>query len=187
MGILTSLFGKKPEPPPPDPNAIKESVQAVSDFCRDVMRHSGEAVFTQDSMERQVLSVYAFGGIHVLCQQRGFNVPQGHAIALVVFKDFLGYSVEDSAAKAHAVITAARDRTSHLNGIIHRGIDGFLAWQEHRATFDAADFRDVINRLQKKRSAYKSLDRMTRSAVSRRFHCQHPRRAPRHRSGVSQH
>ena len=150
MSIFGSLFGKKPEPPPPDPNAIKDSVQAVSDFCRAVIAHVGEAVLAQESMERQVLSVYAFGGVHVLCQQRDFSVSQGHAIALAVFRQFFGYSVEDSAAKAHAVITAASDRTSHLNGIIHRGIDGFLAWQERPDTFDAADFRDVISRVQKK-------------------------------------
>ncbi len=33
----------------------------------------------------------------------------------------------------------------------------------------------------KDRAANETLDRMTRSAVGRMFHCEHPWRAPRHR------
>ena len=36
MSKISSLFGKKPKPSPPDPNAIKESAQALSDFVREV-------------------------------------------------------------------------------------------------------------------------------------------------------
>ncbi len=149
MGILSSLFGKKPTYPPPDPVAIKEAIAVLKEYCSEVMRQTGEAAFQGDTMERQVLSVYAFGGLNVLAQQKGFAPPHAHAVCLVLFKDFFGYSDSESAMKAEACITAAPDRTSHLNGIIHRGIDGFLAWQEHRDTFNASDFRDVIARLQK--------------------------------------
>jgi len=152
MGILSSLFGKKPAYPPPDPVAINDSIAVLKQYCGDVMRHIGEAAFQGDSMERQVLCVYAFGGLHVLAQQKALAPPHAHAVCLVLFKDFFGYSDSDSAAKAEACITAAPDRTSHLNGIIHRGIEGFLAWQEHRDTFNASDFRDVLTRLQKKTS-----------------------------------
>jgi hypothetical protein len=150
MGIFSSLFGKKPAYPPPDPIAIKETIAVLKDYCSDLMRHTSEAAFLGDTMERQVLSVYAFGGLNVLAQQKGFAPPHAHAVCLVLFKEFFGYSDSDSAAKAEACITAASDRASHLNGIIHRGIEGFLAWQEHRDTFNASDFRDVIARLQKK-------------------------------------
>ena len=152
MGILSSLFGKKPAYPPPDPIAIKEAIATLREFCSAVMHHAGETAFEGDTMERQVLCVYAFGGLNVFAQQKGFAPPHAHAVCLVLFKDFFGYSDVQSAAKAEACITAVPDRTSKLNGIIHRGIDGFLAWQEHPDTFNASDFRDVIARLQKKTS-----------------------------------
>ena len=153
MGFLSSLFGKKPTYPPPDPTAIKDAIATLEQFCRDVMRQTGETAFQGDAMERQVLAVYSFGDLNVLAQQKGFVPPHAHAVCLVLFKDFFGYSDAENAAKAQACITAAPDRTSHFNGIIHRGIEGFLAWQEHRDTFDAADFKDLIARLQKKPSA----------------------------------
>lgn len=153
MGFLRSLFGRKPSPPPADPGAIKDALEQLSAFCNDVMRHVGESAFERDAMERQVLSVYAFGGIHVLCQERSFQPAEGHALCLALNYKFFGYSAADSAAKAQALLVAAGDRTSHLNPIIHRGIDGFLAWRDDRDSCDAADFKAVIATLREKRPA----------------------------------
>jgi hypothetical protein len=151
MGFLDSLFGRKREPARPvDPNEIKDSVDSLTAFCGDVKRHVGEEVFAQDGMEKQVLSAYAFGGVNVLSQQRGFSAPQVHAMALALLHKFFGYSAQDSAAKAQALIDATGDRRSSLNAIIHRGIDGFLAWQNDPSTFDAADLRDVLATLRRK-------------------------------------
>jgi hypothetical protein len=150
MAIFTSLVGKKEKYPAPNPLAINEAISTLREYCNKVMHRIGEEAFKGDTMERQVLSVYSFGGLHVLAQQKGFAPPHAHAVCLVLFKDIFGYSNEESAAKAQACITAATDRTSHLNSIIHRGIDGFLAWQEHRGTFDASDFKDIIARLHTK-------------------------------------
>lgn len=150
MGILDSLFGRKQEPERPvDPNAIKDSVDSLTAFCSDVRRHVGEDVFAQDGMEKQVLSAYAFGGVNVLSQQRGFSAPQAHAVALAVLHKHFGYTAEDSAVKAQALIDATGDKRSSLNAIIHRGIDGFLAWQQNREAFDASDFREVLTTLRR--------------------------------------
>lgn len=150
MSFLRGLFGRTPSPPPSEPGAVKDAVDDLSSFCRDVIRHVGEDVFAEDAMERQVLSVYAFGGIHVLCQQKGFRPPEGHAIFLTLLLKFFGYSAEDSTTKAQAVIDASADRSSHLNRIIHRGIDGFLAWQGDKTAFDGSDFKAVIAVLRKR-------------------------------------
>ena len=153
MLFLRSLFGQKPTPTPADPGAIKAAFDEIGSFCGDVMHHVGEATFATDAMERQVLSVYAFGGINVLCQQLGFSPPQAHALALALLHKTFGYSAEESATKAQALIEATGDRKSSLNAIIHRGIDGFLAWQADHATFDASDFKSVIATLQSRPTA----------------------------------
>ncbi|HVM60387.1 MAG TPA: Imm48 family immunity protein [Verrucomicrobiae bacterium] len=153
MGFLNSLFGKKQDFPPPDSEAINNAVATLEEFCRDIMKHVGEASFAAETMEKQTLSLYAFGGLHVLCQQRGMPAPHGHAVCITFFHTFFGWPSDDSAAKAQACISAASDRTSHLHNIIHRGIDGFLSWQEHRDTFDASDFRDVITTMRRKKAS----------------------------------
>ena len=153
MGLLRSLFGRKLSPPPSDPAAIKDALDQLSTFCGDVTRHVGEPAFEGDAMERQVLSVYAFGGVHVLCQEKGLQPAEGHALCLALNRKSFGYSAEDSAVKAQALMEAAGDRKSHLNAIIHRGIDGFLAWQRDRDAFDASDFKAVIATLIEKRPA----------------------------------
>ncbi len=150
MGLLDSLLGRKREPARPvDPDAIKDSVDNLTAFCGDVRRHIGEDVFAQDGMEKQVLSAYAFGGVNVLSQQRGFSAPQAHAMALAILYKHFGYTAEESAIKAQALIDATGDKKSSLNAIIHRGIDGYLAWQQNREAFDAADFREVLTTLRR--------------------------------------
>jgi len=127
MGLLDSLFGRKREPARPvGPDEIKDSVDSLAAFCGDIQRHVGKEAFARDGMEKQVLSAYAFGGVNVLSQQRGFSPPQAHAIALALLYKFFGYSAQDSAAKAHALIEATGDRRSTLNAIIHRGIDAWI-------------------------------------------------------------
>ena len=130
--------------PSPHPEKIKPALDTIIAFCNDVVQRIGETQFSEDSMEKQVLSVYAFGGIHVLSQQESLAAAEGHAICLALLVQFFGYSPEASAAKAQALIEAAGDKTSHLNSIIHRGIDGFLAWQKNRTSFDATDFVEVL-------------------------------------------
>jgi hypothetical protein len=149
MGLLRSLFGRKPDPPPSDLGVIKDAIEQLQAFCGDVTRHFGESAFERDAMERQVLSAYSFGGVHVLCQQKGLQPAEGHALCLALNRSFFGYSPEDSAIKVQALIGALDDRSSSLNAIIHRGIDGFLAWQGGRDSFDASDFKSVIATLQK--------------------------------------
>ena len=151
MGFFGSIFGRKREPaPPPDLNAIKDSLENLTAFCGDVQRLIGADAFVRDGMEKQVLSAYAFGGVNVLSQQRGLGAPHAHAIIVALLQKSFGYSAGDSAAKAQALIDATGDRRSSLNAITHRGIDGFLAWQKDRAAFDAADFRDVLMKLRRK-------------------------------------
>ncbi|MFO0956430.1 MAG: Imm48 family immunity protein [Isosphaeraceae bacterium] len=144
MGFLDSLFGRKREPAKSvDPAEIKDGVDCLIAFCRDVRCHAGEEVFVQDGMEKQVLSAYAFGGVHVLSQHRGFSPPQAHAMMLAVLHNYFGYGEENSTVKAQALINATGDKRSSIRAIIHRGIEGFLAWRQDREAFDAADFRNL--------------------------------------------
>jgi hypothetical protein len=147
MSFFRSLFGRKPGPQPADPGTIKDTVDTLSSFCGDVMRHVGEAAFSGDGMERQTLSAYAFGGVHVLAQQRGLSPPEAHAVCLALLYKYFGFPLEDSAVKAQVLMEAAGERASSgsvINRIIHRGIDGFLHWQEQGESFDASDFKDVM-------------------------------------------
>ena len=153
MGFLRSLLGRKWGSPPSEPGAIQDAMEQLAAFCDDVVKHVGGPAFDRDAMERQVLSVYAFGGIHVLCQQKGLQPAEGHALGLALNLKHFGYSAEESALKAQTLIDASGDRSSHLNAMIHRGIDGFLAWQGDRVSFDASDFKAVIATLRERRPA----------------------------------
>jgi hypothetical protein len=142
MGILSRLFGPKPEAPP---EAVNTAVQTIEQFAQTIMAHYGEQHFQGDTQAKQVLSLYCFGGVGALAIQSKMSQPQAHAVALALLTSFFGYPPEDAAAKAQACITAAPDRTSHLYPTIHRGLDGFLHWQEHQDQVAAEDFASIMD------------------------------------------
>ena len=149
MGLFDRFLGRKPPAAAPA-EAIQSSVALLADYARAIRDHFGEENFHGDSQAKQILSVYCFGGVSALAMEHKMSVPQGHAVCLALLTTHFGFSPEDSAAKAQALITAAADRTSHLYAIIHRGLDGFLHWQEHRDDGAARDFAEIMSHFQKK-------------------------------------
>ncbi len=150
MGLFNRLFGRKQQEAPPE--RISESVATLERYVRGIMSHYGEAHFQGDTQAQQILSVYAFGGVSVLAIQHHMSQPQAHAVCLAIFRSVFGFTPEDTAARAQAVITAAPDRTSHLYGIIHRGADGFVHWQQHGDDGAARDFAQIMAHFQKSKS-----------------------------------
>jgi hypothetical protein len=148
MGLLNRLFGQKPPPDAP-PERIQESIATMEKYLRGIMSHYGEAHFQGDTQAKQILSVYSFGGVSAFAIQHGLSQPQAHAVCLVLFTGLFGYEPPDAANKAQAVISAAPDRTSHLYGIIHRGADGFMHWQQHSDDGAARDFAEIMAAVQK--------------------------------------
>ena len=127
MGLFNRLFGQsKPAEAPPE--RIKESVATLERFVRGIMNHYGDSHFQGDTQAKQILSVYSFGGVTALAVEHQLSQPQAHAVCMAVFMQVFGFTPEDTAAKAQAVITAAPDKTSHLYAIIHRG--GFRAMRQ---------------------------------------------------------
>jgi len=118
-------------------------------FVRYIMAHYGLEHFNGDTQAKQVLSLYCFGALGALAIQHKMNAPQTHAVALGLLNSVIGFSPEDSAAKAQACIDAAPNRTSHLYPTIHRGLDGFLHWQEHGDNTAAEDFADIMEVFEK--------------------------------------
>lgn len=147
MGLFNRLFGQKPQEAPPE--RVPESIETMQQYLRGIMAHYGESHFQGDTQAKQILSVYSFGGISALAMQHQMSQPQAHAVCVVLFTKFFGFDNADAAAKAEAVITAAPDRTSHLYGIIHRGLDGFLHWQQHSDDGAAKDFGEIMAHFQK--------------------------------------
>jgi hypothetical protein len=148
MGLLNRLFGQKPPPEAP-PERIGETITTMQQYLRGITSHYGEAHFQGDSQAKQILAVYSFGGISALAMQHQMSPPQAHAVCLALFTKFFGFDAADAAAKAEAVITAAPDRTSHLYGIIHRGADGFVHWQQQSGDGAAKDFAEIMAHFQK--------------------------------------
>jgi hypothetical protein len=147
MGLLNRLFGQKqPEIPV---EGINESVATMEKYLHGIVSNYGEANLQGDKEAKQVLSVYAFGGICALAIQYKLSPPQAHAVCLAIFRTFFGFDSADAAAKAQAVISAAPDRTSHLYAIIHRGLDGFLHWQKNSDDGAAKDFKAIMEKLRK--------------------------------------
>jgi hypothetical protein len=147
MGLFNRLFGQKPPDAPPE--RVSESVAMMEQYLRGTMTHYGDANFQGDTQAKQILSVYAFGGISALAIQHQMSPPQAHAVCLTLLTKFFGFEPADAAAKAQAVITAAPDRTSHLYGIIHRGAGGFVHWQQHSDDGAAKDFAEIMAHFQK--------------------------------------
>jgi hypothetical protein len=141
MGFFDRLLRKKHDP---SPNPVRSAVDELSAYCADVARLSPDLGFAPLSFESQVLSIYAFGGVHVSASKRRFDLATAHAVCLALFSRHFQFTAEDAAAKAHALIAAASDQTAYLHPVIHRGIDGFLAWQEGKREATVTDFRDVL-------------------------------------------
>ena len=148
MGLLNRLFGQKPPPEAPA-ERIPQSIATMQQYLRSIMAHYGEEHFQGDSQAKQILAVYSFGGISALAMQHQMSPPQAHAVCLELFTKFFGFDAADATAKAQAVITAAPDRTSHLYGIIHRGADGFVHWQQQSGDGAAKDFAEIMAHFQK--------------------------------------
>lgn len=148
MGLFNRLTGQKSSPGSP-PERIKESITTIEEYLRGIMSHYGEANFQGETQAKQILSVYSFGGISALAMQHQMSQPQAHAVCMAVFMQLFGFTPEDTAAKAQALISAAPDRTSHLYPIIHRGLDGFMHWQKHHDDGAARDFAEIMAHFQK--------------------------------------
>ncbi|MBN9693429.1 MAG: hypothetical protein J0M24_24555 [Verrucomicrobia bacterium] len=148
MRLLNRLFGQKPPLEAPA-ERIPESIATMQEYLLGVMSHYGDAHFHGDTQAKQILAVYSFGGISALAMQHKMSPPQAHAVCLALFTRFFGFDAADAAAKAEAVITAAPDRTSHLYGIIHRGADGFVHWQQQSGDGAAKDFAQIMAHFQK--------------------------------------
>jgi hypothetical protein len=151
MGLFNRLFSQKQRPEAPA-EVIRDSVATMERYVRNIMSHYGDSHFQGDTQARQVLSVYSFGGISALAMQHQMSQPQAHAVCMAVFMQVFGFTPEDTATKAQAVITAAPDRTSHLYAIIHRGLDGFLHWQKQEDDGAARDFAEIMAQIQKAKS-----------------------------------
>jgi len=147
MGLFDRLFGRKS--PEMSAERIPELVATIEQYLRSIMTHYGEAHFEGDTQAKQVLSVYSFGGMSALVAQHQLSLPQAHAISLVLLTRLFGFEPADAANKAQAMITAAPDKTSHLYGIIHRGVDGFIHWQQHSDDGAARDFAELMAHFQK--------------------------------------
>jgi Immunity protein 48 len=148
MGLLNLLFGQKPPPEAPA-ERIPQSIATMQQYLRSIMSHYGEEHFQGDSQAKEILAVYSFGGISALAMQHQMSPPQAHAVCLALFTKLFGFDAADAAAKAEAVITAAPDRTSHLYGVIRRGADGFVHWQQQSGDGAAKDFAEIMAHFQK--------------------------------------
>ena len=148
MGFLKSLFkGKDSELPHPNEIAVKR----ITEFAEAIMKECGKTFFVEDGLEKQVLCCYCFGAIHVFAKQYNLQPPDLHAITLAFLHKSMGYSAKASASQAQLFIDSVSDPSSDntYKAIMHRGIDGFLCWQNEKSNFKALDFKDVLRILKK--------------------------------------
>ena len=156
MGLFDKVFGGKKQEIPA--KQINEVIATMEQYLRVITTHYGETHFQGDTQAKQILSVYAFGGVSALAIQLKFSPPVAHAVCLALFTGFFGFKPADAAVKTPAVISAAPDRTSHLYAIIHRGADGFLHWQQHSDDGAAKDFAAIMEHFKKPKNSEKKED-----------------------------
>lgn len=143
MSFLSRLFGPK-QSSCASPEAIRQAVASMIAYLQSVVDHYGEAKFQSSVQAQQILAIYSFGGVSALAMEHHLNQPEAHALCLTVFTKFFGFTLEDCANKAEAVITAAPDPSSPLYAIIHRGLDGFLHWQKNLDDGAARDYGEIM-------------------------------------------
>ena len=153
MPFLRSLFGKtvadappteRLDEPPIDPAVMEAAVSTLRAFWSDVQRLCPDA-FGSDKPGLTALSVYAYGGLVVLTEQHGYLPSHRREIYRALLRDFFAPLEEIGNAREAACRRQASQPTSNFYPIIQRGIPAFRAWQEHRESFDAADFRSLIS------------------------------------------
>jgi hypothetical protein len=81
-------------------------------------------------LRRQVLATFAFGMVMAAGMHDNLEPEQVHALALGALVDSFGYSADQAATFAEALIEAiSGDERPTSNAIIHRGIEGYGQWR----------------------------------------------------------
>jgi hypothetical protein len=153
MAFLRSVFQKKKESPPreanpdyplPEPAVVEAGVATLQGFCQDIRRLCPEA-FENDRAGLAALSLYAYGGLIVLTERRGYAPSHARVIYHALLRGFFRFAVDELVvAREGACFEQSSQPKSNFYPIIHRGVHEFRKWQEHCETFDAADFRSLM-------------------------------------------
>ena len=151
---LSSLF-MRPKPEATSSAAIGECVVELIRYVDSIKTHLGKSRFDSETTEKQSLSIYCFGAVSVLAQQKGISPIEAKAIYVAILMKSFAYDQKSSEFKADAIISAVGDKTSFLYPTIHRGIDGFVAWQSRQDDSAAQDFSEIVAHLLKKQSERK--------------------------------
>ena len=124
---------------------IQECVELAGSFAVAASTATRDLHIGVNGMRRDLLTLFTFGGVHVVGQQRKLNQPEVHAVAITVFIKHLGWTGDEAVIKAQGAISAAGpDGYADLKAVIHKGIDGFLHWEAAPGAYDAAEFAAVL-------------------------------------------
>jgi len=113
---------------------LKALRQRIATMGREVVDLSGIELKDADGMQKEVLAAFIFGMASVVYQKEALSAPEGHALTLHFLRDVLEYDPPTAAEVADTMIRTSIDASYHytVHAIIHRGIDGHLAFEEGR-------------------------------------------------------
>src|SRR5688500_7836870 len=102
MGMFTRLFRH-----PASAETIQDCVRLAAAFATATSSATAASHCALAEMRRDLLTLFTFGGVHVLSQKRNLEQPEAHAVAIATYIKHLGWSDNDAVIKAQGAISAA--------------------------------------------------------------------------------
>ena len=133
-------------------NPAREAVRTASEFAESLIGHFGHEAFRDDPMAPQALTAYVFGGVSVDGKERGLSMAEIQAVHIAFLCQYCGIAEERAGALSVQLMQAMTERDPQselywLYKVVHRGIDGFLAWREGKVKRAGRDFAEVVEAL----------------------------------------
>ena len=131
---------------PASAETIQDCVRLVGAFAAATFSATAASHPALAEMRRDLLTLFTFGGVHVLSQKRRLDQAEAHAVAIATYMKHLGWSDNEAVVKAQGAISAAGpDGYPNLKAVIHKGIEGFLAWERQPHGYSARDYADALD------------------------------------------
>ncbi|MBT2288298.1 hypothetical protein J7E73_03935 [Paenibacillus albidus] len=109
---------------------IKQAIEELTDLANKIIEELEMTFEETNEIERQIIAVFCFGGVHAIAHREGLTPPEAHGLIIALLIRKFGYSPEQAAAFAENLIqSTAPQKQDVMNAIIHRGIDGHRQYQ----------------------------------------------------------
>lgn len=132
-------------------------VRNVTDMAKEVVEMYSETIGVRfentTELERQIIAVYVFGMADGVRQNSEVEIPHVKIIStfVVALNIVFEYSIEQAQTFAYNITKSLqeRDDSDTYVAIVHRGLDGYLLWQQNKKREVINDILAIVNVLKR--------------------------------------